>query len=135
MCPICLAGGTLIDAPGGPLPVEGLRIGAPVWTLDAHGQRVRGRVIAVGSAAAPADHRVVRLVLADGRTATASPGHPLADGRHLGDLRAGDAVDGSVVVSADLMANDGARTYDLAVSGPTGVYLVDGIAMGSTLRP
>jgi hypothetical protein len=135
MCPICLARGTLIDAPGGPLPVEALGIGDPVWTLDEGGTRVRGTVVAVGSTLAPAGHRVVRLALADGRAVTASPGHPLADGRRLGDLRAGDAVDGSVVVSADLVAYDGTRTFDLVVSGPTGIYLVDGIPLGSTLRP
>jgi hypothetical protein len=135
MCPICLARGTLIDAPDGPLPVDELRIGDPIWTLGESRQRVRGTVIAVGSTAAPAGHRVVRLVLADGRTVTASPGHPLADGRGLGDLRAGDAVDGSVVVSADLVVYDGTRTFDLVVSGPTGIYLVDGIPMSSTLRP
>jgi hypothetical protein len=135
MCPICLSRGTLIETPDGPIPVEGFRIGDPIWTLDEQGQRVRGTVIAIGSTAAPAGHRVVRLVLADGRAVTASPGHPLADGRRLGDLRTGDTVDGSVVVSADLIAYDGARTYDLVVSGPTGIYLVDGIPMGSTLRP
>jgi hypothetical protein len=135
ICPICLARGTLIEAPGGPLPVEGVRIDDPVWTLDARGARVRGVVIAVGSTPAPPGHRVVRFVLADGRTVTASPGHPLADGRPLGALRAGDTVDGSVVVAAELVAYSGARTYDLAVSGPSGIYFVDGIPLGSTLRP
>ena len=134
ICPICLARGTLVDAPGGPLPVEGLRIGDPVWTLDEDRARVRGTVIAVGSTLAPAGHHVVRLVLADGRTVTASPGHPLADGRLLGDLRAGAAVEGSVVVAADLVAYEGARTYDIVVNGPTGTYLVDEIPLGSTLR-
>jgi len=135
ICPICLARGTRIETPGGPLPVEALRIGDPAWTLDEHGTLVPGTVIAVGSTEAPAGHRVVRLVLADGRTVTASPGHPLADGRLLGNLRAGDAVTGSVVASATLVAYDGARTYDIVVSGPTGIYLVDGIALGSTIRP
>jgi len=135
ICPICLARGTLIDAPDGRVPVETLRIGDPVWTLDADGVRARGKVNALGSMTAPAGHRVVRLVLADGRTVTASPGHPLADGRRLGDLRTGDVVDGSRVVSADLIAYDDARTYDIAVSGPTGTYLVDGVPLGSTLRP
>ena len=78
---------------------------------------------------------MVRLVLADGRSLAASPGHPLADGRLLGDLHVGDGVDGSAVVSADLVAYEGARTYDIVVSGPTGIYLVDGIALGSTLTP
>jgi hypothetical protein len=135
MCPICLARGTRIETPGGGTTIEDLRIGDPVWTLDARGARVLGTVIALGSTAAPANHQVVRLVLADGRTVTASPGHPLADGRQLGDLRAGDAVDGSVVVAADLVAYDATRTYDIVASGPTGMYLVDGIALGSTLRP
>jgi len=135
ICPICLARGTLIDAPGGPVSVAALRIGDPVWTLDDGGTRVRGTVVAVGSTLAPAGHHVVRLVLADGRAVTASPGHPLADGRLLGELRAGDAVDGSVVVVAELVAYSGARTYDLAVNGPSGIYFVDGIPLGSTLRP
>ena len=135
ICPICLTRGTLVDAPGGPLAVEGLRIGDPVWTLDARGARVLGTVVAVDSSLAPAGHRVVRLVLADGREVTASPGHPLADGRSLGELRAGDTVDGSIVLAAELVAYSGARTYDLAASGPSGIYFVDGIPLGSTLRP
>ena len=135
ICPICLARGTLIETPNGGVAVEGLRIGDPVWTLDASGRRIEGTVIALGSTVAPVNHRVVHLILADGRTLTASPGHPLADGRQLGDLRVGDAVDGSVVASADLHAYTGGRTFDLIVSGPTGTYLVDGIPLGSTLRP
>jgi hypothetical protein len=135
MCPICLAEGTAIETPGGVVAVERLRIGDPVWTLDADGVRIRGTVIAFGSTVAPAGHRVVRLVLADGRTVSASPGHPLADGRLLGDLRTGDEVDGATVLAADLMAYDGARTYDIAVGGPTGIYLVNGIELGTTLRP
>jgi hypothetical protein len=134
-CPICLARGTLIETPSGGVAVERLRIGDAVWTVDAHGARVAGMVIALGSTVAPRDHHVVRLVLADGRTVTASPGHPLADGRSLGALRAGDQLDGSVVVSADLVAYTGGRTFDIVVSGPTGIYLVDGIALGTTLRP
>jgi hypothetical protein len=135
MCPICLARGTGIETPRGPVAVERLRIGDPVWTLDADGGRVRSTVIAFGSTIVPAGHRVVRLVLADGRTVSASPGHPLADGRLLGDLRTGDEVDGSPVLAADLIAYDGARTHDIAVAGPTGIYLVNGIALESTLRP
>ena len=135
ICPICLARGTLIETPAGGVAVEDMRIGDPVWTLATSGQRIQGTVIALGSTVAPADHRVVHLVLADGRTVTASPGHPLADARLLGDLRVGDAVDGSAVASADLLAYTGGRTFDLVVSGPTGTYLVDGIPLGSTLRP
>ena len=132
-CPICLARGTLIDTPGGPVPVEQLRLGDPIWTLDGTGRRVAGTVVLLGSATAPGDHQVIRLVLADGRTVSASPGHPLADGRLLGDARVGDTVDGSRVVAADRLAYPFGRTFDLLASGDTGSYFAGGIALGSTI--
>jgi len=132
-CPICLARGTLIDTPLGPVAVDRLRLGDPVWTLDADGRRVAGTVIALGSTRAPADHHVVRLRLADGRAVTASPGHPLADGRHVGEIRVGDLVDGSRVVSADLEPYADGATFDLVASGPTGEYFAGGIPLASTL--
>ena len=132
-CPICLARGSRIEAPGGSAAVEALRIGDPVWTVDGAGSRVVGTVLALGSTRAPAGHRVIHLVLADGRSVTASPGHPLADGRLLGDLRPGDVVDGSQVARADLVPYAGEATFDIVVSGATGTYFIDGIALGSTL--
>ncbi len=134
-CPICLARGTLIDTPDGPVPVERLSVGSAVWTLDRDGRQVAAVVVALGSVAVPVSHRVVHLVLDDGRDLHASPGHPLADGRLLGTIHAGDRVDGARVVSADLEAYDGGATFDLLPSGPTGTYLAAGIPLGSTLRP
>jgi hypothetical protein len=133
-CPICLARGTRIDAPTGPIAVERLALGDPVWTLDLAGNRIPALVIALGSTIAPATHRVIELVLADRRSVTASPGHPLADGRRLEALRIGDMVDGSRVVALTSLAYGGGETFDLVVSGPTGTYLSDGIPLGSTLR-
>ena len=135
MCPICLARGTLIDTPVGHVSVEDLRLGDPVWTLDADGRRVRGTVIALGSTTAPADHHVIRLTLADGRSVTASPGHPLADGRTFGTLVLGDLVDGSAITGLVSIAYSGGETFDLVASGATGTYLSDGIPLGSTLAP
>ena len=135
MCPICLAHGTLIDTPNGPVAVEHLRLGDPIWTLTTDGRRVAGSVIALGSTAAPPDHVVVRLVLEDGRAVTASPGHPLADGRLIGGLRPGDTVDGSRVAVAVREPYASTQTFDLVSSGETGVYLAGGIPLGSTLVP
>jgi hypothetical protein len=135
MCPICLARGTLIDTPNGQIAVDALRLGDPIWTLDASGKRIRGTVIALGSTTAPADHRVIRLTLADGRTVTASPRHPLADGRLFGDLAVGDVVAGSRVATLESLPYSGGETFDLVASGPTGIYLSSGIALGSTLAP
>jgi hypothetical protein len=133
MCPICLSIGTLIDGPDGAIPADRLRIGDPVWTLDVDGRRIPGVVIALGSTPAPPDHRVVRVTLADGRSVTASPGHPLADGRTVADLAIGDVIDRSAVVSLDPRSYEGSATFDLVVSGPTGTYLAGGIPLGSTL--
>lgn len=134
-CPICLARGTMIDTPDGQVAVERLRLGDPVWTLDLTGRRVRGTVIALGSTTAPANHRVIRLTLVDGRTVTASPGHPLADGRTLGALALGDLVEGRRIVGLVSVPYSGGQTFDLVASGATGLYLSDGIALGSTLAP
>jgi Hint domain len=133
-CPICLARGTRIDTPGGWTAVERLSLGDLIWTLDLAGHRVRGVVIALGSTIAPPNHRVIRLVLADGRSVTASPGHPLGDGRQLGTLRVGDLVDGTRVVRLASVPYGGGETFDLVVSGPTGIYLSNGIPLGTTLR-
>ena len=134
VCPICLVTGTPIETPDGPVAVERLRLGDAVWTLDAAGGRIPATVIAIGSTPAPRGHLVVRLVLADGRTVMASPGHPTSDHRSLGELGPGDALDGSVVASTELLADPGTDTHDIAVSGPTGVYLAGGIPLRSTLE-
>jgi hypothetical protein len=135
MCPICLARGTLIDTPAGPVAVDRLSLGDPIWTLDAAGRRIAGTVIAIGSTRAPDGHMVVALQLADGRAVTASPGHPLTDGRAIGELRVGDLVDGSRVVAAPSRPYEGGETFDIVASGPTGNYLAGGIPLASTLRP
>ena len=132
-CPICLARGTAIATPRGEVAVETLRPGDPVWTLDALGRRVAGVVVQIGSTPVPPGHRVVRLVLVDGRAVVVSPGHPLPDGRPVADLLPGDEYDGSVVASAEHLAYDGDRTYDLLPSGPKGIYWANGIELGSTL--
>jgi hypothetical protein len=115
--------------------VEELRVGDLVWTLDADGGRVAAPLLAIGSVRAPADHQVVHLVLADGRELWASPGHPLADGRRLGDLIRGDAVDGTAVVSSQRVAYTGGPTFDVLPAGVSGAYWADGLALRSTLRP
>jgi hypothetical protein len=132
-CPICLAEGTRIDTPGGTVAVEALRLGDPIWTFDAAGRRVSGTVIALGSTPAPAEHRVIRLTLADGRSVIASPGHPLADGRRLGDVRIGDRVDGDRVVDMASLPYLSASTWDVVASGSTGGYYAGGIPLRSTL--
>ena len=133
-CPICLAASTLIATPHGQMRVTDVRVGQVVWTQTADGRRIAEPAIEVGSMPVPQEHLMVHLVLADGRELLASPGHRTADGRALGDLQKGDALDGSAVTSWELVAYSGERTYDLLPAGATGRYWADGILLSSTLR-
>lgn len=133
MCPICLSVGTWIAAPSGPVRITDLRPGDLVWTVDERGARIAAPVIELGSVEAPSGHEVLRIVVSDGRSVTASPGHPTADGRRIDTLGVGDLLDGSHVVSIGRLSYRG-RTYDLLPAGPTGVYWADGVALSSTLK-
>jgi hypothetical protein len=132
-CPICLAAGTLIDTPAGPVPVERLRPGMAVWTVDAAGGLVAATVLATSATPVPPSFRAVRLTLADGRSVTASPGHPTATGRPLGSYQAGESLDGSIVTAVQTSNYNGDKAYDLLPSGSTGCYRAGGILLKSTI--
>ena len=132
-CPICLAAATLISTPNGDVRVTEIEPGMLVWTAAADGMRVAVPVLEVGSTQVPASHRMVHLVLADGRDLLVSPGHRTADGRQLGSLTTGDTLDGSTIVRWELVPYAGGRTYDLLPAGTTGSYWANGILLSSTL--
>lgn len=133
-CPICLALGTRIATPSGEVAVQDLRVGDVVWTVDLSGGRVAAPLVAVGSTPVPVTHQVVRLSLDDGRLLYASPGHPTADGRRVGDLALGDTLDGARVANVERVAYAGGATYDVRPAGATGAYRANGVLLGSTLR-
>lgn len=135
MCPICLAASTLIATPNGPIRVTDVRVGTIVWTEAAGGARIAAPVVEVGSMQAPAGHRMVHLVLADGRELLVSPGHRTADGRQAGELAVGDQLDGSTITTWELIPYTGGQTYDLLPAGATGFYWANGILLSSTLGP
>lgn len=130
--PICLAKGTLIDTPGGPLPVDQLHLGMSVWTVDGTGNRTPTVVIETTRSSVPASFLMTRITLSDGRTVTASPGHPTAEGRALGDYHVDDTLDVALVVAVEHVSYDG-YTYDILPSGATGLYWANGILLQSTL--
>ena len=133
-CPICLALGTRIATPNGEQAVEDLRVGDIVWTTSERGERVPAPLLAVGSVPVPVTHQVVRMALDDGRVVLVSPGHPTADGRRIGDLASGDALNGARVATAERVRYLGGATYDILPAGARGAYWANGILLGSTLR-
>ena len=134
MCPICLAADTLIDTPGGQVPVQDLKVGMTVWTQSAEGARVPSMIVKTARVTASVPHALVSLRLADGRELRVSPGHPTADGRAVGALRAGDWLDGARVLRVERVVYADGATYDLLPSGDSGYYWANGILLGSTLR-
>lgn len=135
MCPICLSESAVIETPGGPVAVVDLRSGNLVWTMTRQGRRIAVPILQVGSTPSLAGHVMVRLTLRDGRVVLASPGHPTADGTPISTLRAGDSIDGSVIVFVERLPYSGMATYDLLPAGDTSVYWADGVLLGSTLKP
>ncbi len=104
-----------------------------MWTVDDKGNRVTGSVFETVVTPVPLSFQTVRMILSDGRTVTASLGHPTREGRALGDYRVGDILDGAFVVAVEHLAYDGGATYDLLPFGETGLYWANGILLKSTL--
>ena len=131
--PICLAKGTLIDTPSGPVPVEQFRKGMSVWTVDDSGKRIAAAVVETAVTPVPSSFQVVMVRLNDGRTITASWGHPTVEERALGSYQAGDTLDGALVAMVEHVIYNSGATYDLLPSGSTGLYWANGILLKSTL--
>ena len=133
--PICLPANARIATPLGEVLVTDLRVGMHVWTQTADGQRVAAPVKKLGSAVAPSNHQMMRVQLADGRAFRASPRHPGLNGTPVADLSQNQLYDGASVVTAVLEPYGEPRTFDLLPAGATGRYWVNGVLLGSTLKP
>jgi hypothetical protein len=131
--PICLAKGTLIDTPGGPVPVEQVLKGMKVWTADNSGKRIAAAVVKTTVTLVPSSFQVVMVRLNDDRTVMASGGHPTVEGRALGNYQVGDMLDGALVIKVEHVIYNSGATYDLLPGGSTGLYWANGILLKSTL--
>jgi len=132
MCPECNAPDTPIATPSGSRPVAELRPDDLVYSVH-RGALAAVPVLSVRSKA-QRNHHVMRVVLATGTTLEISATHPTADGRVLGDLAAGDELDGVRVVSAELVPYQYSHTYDILPASDTGTYYAGGVLIGSTLH-
>ena len=124
--------GTLIDTPAGEIPVEKIERGMTVWSLNEAGERIAVVVTETGFTPLSSTIKVVKLTLSDGRSVTASAGHPSAEGRALGDYKPGDVLDGAAIVAVEIVDYDGGATFDILPGGATGLYRADGVLLKST---
>lgn len=131
-CPMCASPTTPVATPDGEIPIAALRVGDLVFSVEGDAFVVVP-VRRVGSTKV-ARHRVVQLVLDDGRALEVSGSHPTADGRTFEELAVGDRLDGRTVVSRRIVPYAHARTYDILPASSTGTYVAAGIRLGSTLE-
>lgn len=132
--PICLVKGTKITTPSGPLAVEDIQKGMLVWSVDSSGRRIIADIIKTLTTPVPESFLVIQLKLSDGRMVTASPGHPTAENRAIGDYQVGDNLDGAQVETVQYIIYEADMTYDLLPNGTTHLYWANGILLKSTLN-
>ncbi|HET7539334.1 MAG TPA: hypothetical protein VFK05_05660 [Polyangiaceae bacterium] len=132
-CPLCIcaAPDTPIATPSGELPIAALQPGDLIYSVGSRGIVVVP-VLRINRAAV-SHHTMVRLVLANGSTLELSPRHPTADGRQIGSLVAGEALDGTRIVSVERVPYSQPFTYDILADSASGAYFAGGVLIGSTL--
>ena len=130
----CAHPNTPVATPTGLRRISELRVGDRVFSVD-HEQVVPVFVAEIRQRRA-LGHVVPQVTLSDGQMLEISAGHPTADGRTFGDLRAGDLLGGLGVVSVKMITYQEQFTYDILPASDTGFYFAGGALIGSTLaRP
>lgn len=130
---VCASPDTPIATPTGERPIEDLRPGDLVYSVEHDG------VVVVPIARVrrtPVDHHsVLRIRLAGGRVLEVSGLHPTAEGVPLANLRRGDVLDHTRIEEVKLVPYTHDATYDILPDSGTGTYFAAGVLLGSTLVP
>jgi hypothetical protein len=128
----CAAPDTPIATPAGDRPIATLRPGDLVYS--AHHGALRVVPLLAVQRVPVRGHHVVRVETDDGVSILMSEGHPTADGRVFGTLRAGDRLDGRRLRVVERVAYPHDATWDILPDSDTGTYVAAGTLLGSTLR-
>jgi hypothetical protein len=127
----CAAPDTPIATPTGDRPIADLLPGDLVYSVD--GDSIRAVPVARINRVSVVRHEVLHVTFDGGRSIDMTPGHPLADGRPLSALRAGDELLGGAVVSVVSIPYVHDATYDILPQSTSGAYFASGVLVGSTL--
>jgi hypothetical protein len=107
-------------------------VGDLVYSLE-EGKAVSVPIARTVRVPAPPGHRMLELVLDNGRVLHVSEGHPTADGRPLVELGPGDALGPALIRSSEPRPYHDAYTYDILPDSASGAYWAAGALLGSTL--
>jgi hypothetical protein len=132
-CPLCVCASpdTPIATPDGNRAIASLHVGDRVLSVD-HGRVVDVPILEVHTTPVR-QHHVVQVQLASGSVLEISAGHPTADGRTFGDIRAGESLGGVTVRHTTLIPYGHPFTYDILPTSDSGTYFAGGVLIGSTL--
>jgi hypothetical protein len=129
---VCAWADTSIATDDGERPIASIQPGDLVYSAD-HGALRLVPVLEV-SRRAVFHHHVIELRLDNGSTLRMSAGHPLADGRLLRNLQAGDILEGATVVARSEIPYDEPFTYDIFPASDSRAYVAAGVLVGTTLH-
>jgi hypothetical protein len=129
---VCASADTPIATDDGERPIASIQPGDLVYSADQGALRLVP-VLEV-SRRAVFHHHVTELRLDNGSTLRMSAGHPLADGRLLRNLQAGDILEGATVVARSEIPYDEPFTYDIFPASDSHVYVAAGVLVGTTLH-
>jgi hypothetical protein len=130
---VCASGDTPIATSDGERPIASIRPGDMVYSADDGALRLVPVVEVARTAVF--HHRVIALRLSNGSELRMSAGHPLADGRHMGSLKAGDVLEGAIVLERGELPYDEPYTYDILPRSDSHAYVAAGVLVGTTLGP
>jgi hypothetical protein len=128
----CVSPDTPIATPEGERPIAELRPGDLVYGAR-DGALDIVPVLRV-SRTPVTNHHVIRLRTRGGAVLEVSALHPTADGRTFAELAVGDALDGDIVVSREVVPYPYDYTYDILPASDGGSYVASGLLIGTTLE-
>ena len=132
--PTCLPSNTLIDTPYGSKTIKDIHKDDIVWTVNFNNKITQASVKQIIRRRVSKNHKMLQLVLTDGRELFVSPGHPNAIGKDLALFKKGDYLDRSYIIKRELLPYNHKYTYDILPGGETGAYFANNILIGSTLK-
>ncbi len=132
--PICLSSTTEIETPTGNVLVTQLHPGMLVWSVTKTGRKIVVPIVKTAKTFVGNGHQIFTINLADGRNVTVSGGHPTSNGLKINELKVGDQLDSSEIVSITQQVYKDSYTYDILPGSDTGFYFANNIVLGSTLK-
>ena len=126
--------------------IDNIQIGDSVYTFNNNDGKILAPIIQVNKIPVHCGYTMIKITLENGKSIQASLNHPIPIERNyasssgnqyevllFSDIKKGDHIGNSIVVSIEFVNYNGGFTYDILPAGESGYYWADGVLVGSTL--